>query len=88
MTNFKKVIDNLTPEALAELGVRLINVNSRELYYMTSTGQLFHTNNYEAALQHEYRWLMQDDISETNKELLRKSECGVDESQPDKNDVE
>ena len=60
MRNYENLKASMTVETMAELGVRLVSLNNRELYYMTSTGQLYTMNNYEAALQHEYNWLMHD----------------------------
>ena len=86
MKNFEKIMSNMTPESMAELGVKLISVNNRDLYYMTSTGQLFYTADYQSALQHELRWLMTDpdpvtnpdpnkgNMSETNKMLTEEIE--------------
>ena len=63
MKTYDKIMKGMTPEEMAELGVKLVNVDNRRLFYMTSTGQLYPTNAYEAALQHEYNWLMEDDES-------------------------
>lgn len=64
MCNYDVVMKNMTPEAMAELGVKLVNVDNRQLFYLTSSGQLFNTNNYNGALQHEYNWLMYDDSTD------------------------
>lgn len=60
MRNYDVIMEKMTPEILAEKGVHLISVDNRRLFYMTSSGQLFNTNQFEAAMQHEYAWLMYD----------------------------
>lgn len=60
-TNYELVMENMTPEKLAEMGVKMVSVNNRSLFYMTTTGQLYPLEEYEAALKHEYRWLMYRD---------------------------
>lgn len=61
MTNYEKVMKEMTVERMAEVNVKLVTVNSRNLFYMTSTGQLFLPEQYEAAVRYEYSWLMRDD---------------------------
>ena len=58
MTVYDKLMENMTPETLAELGVRLVSLNNNKLYYMTSTKQLFDYDKYIDALNHEYKWLL------------------------------
>lgn len=60
MRNYETLKNSMTVERMAEMGVRLVSLNNRELYYMTSTGQLYTMGDYNAALQHEYNWLMHD----------------------------
>jgi hypothetical protein len=64
-TVYAAIIASMTPQALANLGVKLISVNSTELYWVTSVGQLFAFNNRQAALQAEYDWLMSEPKNET-----------------------
>lgn len=59
MTIFEKLLENMTAETMAELGTRLVNVDNRQLYYMTSSGQMFAYTRYQEALNHEYQWLLQ-----------------------------
>lgn len=59
MTVFENLMKNMTPETMAELGTKLVNVDNRQLYYLTSSGQMFAYTRYNEALNHEYRWLMQ-----------------------------
>ena len=60
MTVFERIRDNITIDAMAELGVKLISVNNKQLYYLTSSGQLFDYTRYGEALNHEYQWLAQE----------------------------
>ena len=57
-TNYEIVMENMTPEIMAEYGVKLVNVDNRRLFYMTSSGQLFTPDAYMEALQFEYNWLV------------------------------
>ena len=59
--NYDILMAQMTPERMAELGVKMVNVDNRRLFYMTSSGQLFTVEDYQAALQHEYNWLMYSD---------------------------
>lgn len=78
MTNYEKIMNNMTIENLAYNNVKLVHLNNRELYYLTSSGQLFGMSEYEAAVNHEYNWLIYDDEpkkeSETNKALKEMSQ--------------
>ena len=58
--NYDIMMKQMTPEQLAEKNVHLVTVDNRRLYYMTSSGQLFNNTELDAALQHEYQWLMYD----------------------------
>ena len=64
MTNFEKNMRAMTPEIMAELGTKLVVINNRDVFYLTSSGQLFPTDDYQAALRHEYNWLLHDDSEE------------------------
>ena len=57
MTKYEEIMKNMTPETLATLGVKMVTLNNTELYYVTSSGQLYPTNEYDRALVHEYNWL-------------------------------
>lgn len=48
----------MTPIIMASMGVQLIQVNGEELFWVTSTGQLYSFNAKQAALEAEYTWLM------------------------------
>ena len=60
MKNYETLMNTMTPERMAELNVKLVTVNNRDLYYLTSTGQLYLTSQYEDAVRHEYNWLIHD----------------------------
>lgn len=77
MKNYDKVMEAMCPELLAELGVKLVNVDNRRLFYMTSSGQLFSMDDYGSALQHEYNWLMtdEDQPDAPQEEKDRKVDC-------------
>ena len=64
MTNFEKTMRAMTPEIMAELGTKLVVINNRDVFYLTSSGQLFPTDDYQAALRYEYNWLLHDDSEE------------------------
>lgn len=59
-TNYATIMSNMTPEVLAGLGVRLISVNSNELYWVTTKGQLYGFNAQNQAIKAEYDWLMSE----------------------------
>lgn len=61
MRTYEKIMQTMTPEVMAELGVKLINVDNRRLFYVTSSGQLYPIEHYNEAVAHEYNWLMADD---------------------------
>lgn len=67
MKNYDSIMKSMTPEMLAELGVKLVSINNGPLYYMTSSGQLFHLDQYQDAIRHEYNWLMYDNESSTDE---------------------
>ena len=57
-TVYQVLMARMTPEQLTGLGVRLIQVNGSELFWMTSIGQLYPFSNKQVALEAEYAWLM------------------------------
>lgn len=57
MKNYDAIMEKMSPEVLAELNVRLVTVENRRLFYMTSPGQLFPIDKYEDAVKFEYQWL-------------------------------
>lgn len=77
MTNYEKLMQGMTIEQMAYNNVKLISVNNRELYYVTSSGQLFATGEYNKAVQHEYNWLVYDDSPKTDN---KESDTEVSES--------
>ena len=73
MKNYDRIMQDMTPERMAEVNVKLVTVNNTNLFYMTSSGQLFNTNQYEDAVRYEYRWLMTDP---TPEKTTAECECG------------
>ena len=57
MTNYEKLMSEMTLGKMAVEGVKLILVNNREPFYVTSTGQLVPYDKFEQAVQMEYQWL-------------------------------
>lgn len=55
MTNFEKFKEEITPEDLARMTVKLCLLNDSEHYYVTSTGQLYPMNGQglKQAIEHE-----------------------------------
>ena len=43
------------------MSVKLITVNNSQLFWVTSSGQLFPYENRESAVRYEYNWLITDD---------------------------
>lgn len=88
MKNYDAIMQSMTPERMAEVNVKLVTVNNTNLFYMTSSGQLFNTNQYDDAVRYEYRWLMTDPTPETEsvtaKQACECEECG----EPDTCDCE
>lgn len=62
-TVYEVVMASMDPAKFAKYGVKLISVNNRELYWVTSMGQLYDFIDYDKALQAEYSWL----TTETNR---------------------
>lgn len=73
MRNYDRIMQDMTPERMAEVNVKLVTVNNTNLFYMTSSGQLFNTNQYEDAVRYEYRWLITDPNPERT---TAECECG------------
>jgi hypothetical protein len=57
-TVYEVLMARMTPEQMAGMGVKLIQVNGEELFWMTSVGQLYTFDNKKAAIVAEYTWLM------------------------------
>lgn len=57
MTIYDTIIANMTPEVLADLGVRLVTINSTELCWVTSAGQLYPFDAKAQAVSAELTWL-------------------------------
>lgn len=84
MTVFEKLKAEMTIETMTELGVKLVSVNNQQLYYLTSSGQMFAYTRYSDALNHEYQWLSQQ-LSEPQKseEELVDEDASVDNTSQD-----
>lgn len=80
MTVFEKLKAEMTVETMVELGVKLVSVNNQQLYYLTSSGQLFAYTRYSDALNHEYQWLCQQ-LPEPQQSKMTKEEL-IDENTP------
>ena len=57
-TVYQVIMARMTPEQLAGMGVKLIQVNGEELFWMTSVGQLYTFEHKKEAIVAEYTWLM------------------------------
>ena len=77
MKNYDAIMQTMTPEKMAEMNVKLVTVNNTNLFYMTSSGQLFNTNQYNDAVVYEYNWLTNDPEVKDEEacEGACKSEC-------------
>lgn len=75
MRNYDAIMQTMTPEKMAEMNVKLVTVNNTNLFYMTSSGQLFNTNQYNDAVVYEYNWLTNDPEAKDTESCDR---CQVD----------
>lgn len=59
MTNYEFQLQSMDVQKFAQKNVNLILVNNSELYYLTSTGQLFPftAEGLRTAVAYEYQWL-------------------------------
>ena len=57
-TVYEVCMANMTPQTLANLGVKLISVNGSDLFWVTSTGQLYAFNAHKMAIEAELAWLL------------------------------
>ena len=88
MKNYDKIMNEMTPERLAEVNVKLVTVNSTNLFYMTSSGQLFPTSQFPQAVAYEYNWLMTDPNPEETgmpDPASDEQECACECGEPDRN---
>lgn len=91
MTNYEHIISQMTPENFANYSLKLVLVNDRP-FYMTSSGQLYYTTEYEKALRHEYNILttvipgteekaeMQTDTTDEKTEKISSEEVSTDKT--------
>ena len=59
-TIYEVIMASMSPQQLANMGVKLVSVNNEELFWMTSVGQLYTFNNKQHALEAEFAWLMSE----------------------------
>lgn len=76
MTNYEHIISQMTPENFASYSLKLVLVNDRP-FYMTSSGQLYYTTEYEKALRHEYN-ILTTVIPGTEEKTEEKAEMQTD----------
>lgn len=57
ITNYDAMMKEMTIEKLALKNVQLVIVNGQELFYVTTTGQLFNFKDRKAAIEFEMRYL-------------------------------
>ena len=55
--NYENIVNNMTIEDLTNRNVSLVNVNNMQLFWVTSSGQLFPYENYHNAIAYEIEWL-------------------------------
>ena len=73
MNVFDQTMKEMTPECLASVLVKPVVINGTDLYYMTTSGQLFtfDKEGLQKAVDYQYQILMQE-IPESSKELDNK----------------
>ena len=69
MNVFDQTMKEMTPECLASVLVKPVVINGTDLYYMTTSGQLFtfDKEGLQKAVDYQYQILMRE-IPEDNKE--------------------
>lgn len=69
MNVFEKMKTEMTPECLASMLVKPAVVNGTDMYYMTTSGQLFSFDNqgFQKAVDYQYQILMRE-VPEDNNE--------------------
>lgn len=67
MTRFDNFIKGLSIEDFSKMVVKAVVVNNMDLYYLTSSGQLYpyNTNGYNQALKHEIMFWSQEISTDT-----------------------
>ena len=77
MTVYEKTIKEMTPEKFAVVSVKPAVLNGTEMFYVTSSGQLFPFNQegLQSAVNYQYQLLMQEsNDGTTNPEKPAKEE--------------
>lgn len=69
MTNYRRIMSQMTPEKMANANVKVVIVNNSQPFYITSSGQLFNFDDFDSAVKYEYDWL-NTVIPCTNKEVI------------------
>ena len=69
MTNYRRIMSQMTPEKMANANVKVVIVNNSQPFYVTSSGQLFNFDDFDSAVKYEYDWL-NTVIPCTNKEVI------------------
>ena len=69
MNVFDQTMKEMTPECLASVLVKPVVINGTDLYYMTTSGQIFtfEKEGLQKAVDYKYQILMQE-IPEASKE--------------------
>ncbi len=57
-TIYEAIMRTMNAEQFAVMGVQMVQINGEQLFWMTSTGQLFPFNAKLKAVEAEYAWLM------------------------------
>lgn len=79
MTVYEKTIKEMTPEKFAVVSVKPAVLNGTEMFYVTSSGQLFPFNQegLQSAVNYQYQLLMQesnDRVTNSEKPAEEKAE--------------
>lgn len=69
MTNYRRILSQMTPEKMANANVKVVIVNNSQPFYITSSGQLFNFDDFDSAVKYEYDWL-NTVIPYTNNEVI------------------
>ena len=82
MTVYEKTIKEMTPEKFAVVSVKPAVLNGTEMFYVTSSGQLFPFNQegLQSAVNYQYQLLMQESNDRvTNSEKPAEEKAKVSE---------
>ena len=62
-TVYEAIMRTMTAEQFAVMGVQMVQINGEQLFWMTSTGQLFPFSAKLKAIEAEYAWLMSKPVA-------------------------